>query len=260
MPSPDPIDRSSLLSRRALLAFVGGVGALSVIPAAIVLSKGDDDDGEDDDHTDDHNDDDEGKVSPIGTIPAGSMEVRIVDDDANAFKPQMLTIDLGQSVTFVNRDDKPHTATGPGFDTGKIQPGEQATVTFDEAGVFPYSCQYHPMMTGTVSVRNEQGEVPGATASASPVASPVGAAAGNMVEVAIVDFAFDPAQIEIAAGTTVSWTNEDSVPHTATADDGSFNTGVLQQGNSATHTFDTPGTFPYICAFHPSMKGTVIVT
>jgi plastocyanin len=260
MPEPEPIDRPALFSRRTLMALAGGASAIFVIPAAIALSSNDDDDDHDDDHNDDHADDDEGKVAPLGTVPAGSMEVRIVDDDADAFKPQMITIDLGQSVTFVNRDDDPHTATGMTFDTGSIAPGEQVTVTFDKPGVFPYSCQYHPMMTGSVSVRNEQGEVPGASPSASPVASPDAAAAGNTVEVAIVNFAFDPAEIEISAGTTVRWTNKDSVPHTATADDGAFDTGVLQQGDTATHTFAGTGAFTYICAFHPSMTGTVTVT
>ncbi len=200
--------------------------------------------------------DDDGKVAAQGTVPAGSVEVRIVDDDADAFQPGTITVDLGGQVTFVNLDDDPHTATGAGFDTGNIDPGQQVTVTFDEAGTFPFACQYHPAMTGSVAVRDASGTVFG-TPAATPAASPAG---GASAEVEIVDFAFDPAEVRIAAGTTVTWTNRDSVPHTATADDGSFDTGAIDGGASASHTFDAPGTFSYVCAFHPSMTGSITVT
>ena len=268
MPDPDP----RTLSRRALLTATGAAGALLAIPAAIALAH--DDDDHDDDHDssgsgsdhDDHDDrdqdtdtrtgssDDEGDVAPLGTVPPGSAEVRIVDDDADGFQPGTIAIDPGQQVTFVNLDDDPHTATGAGFDTGIMQPGEQATVSFDEPGSYPYSCQIHPVMTGTVEVRGEAAASP----EASPAATP--AASGQEVAVGIVDFAFDPAEIEVPAGTTVSWTNEDSVPHTATAEDGSFDTGTIEAGASGSHTFATPGEFPYICAFHPTMQGVVRVT
>ena len=80
---------------------------------------------------------------------------------------------------------------------------------------------------------------------------------GNAVE--IKDFAFAPASLTIAAGTTVSWTNRDSPAHTVTADDGSFDSKQLANGASFTHTFATAGTFTYHCAIHSSMKGTIVV-
>ena len=267
MPSFDPIDPQRL-TRRSLLALAGGAGALLAIPA-IAHDDDDHDDhdssgsgsGHDDSHDDrdderDDSSDDDGKVAAQGTVPPRSAEVRIVDDDADGFQPGTITVDLGQQVTFVNLDDDPHTATGAGFDTGIIDPGQQATVSFEEAGSFPFACQIHPVMTGSVQVRDASGAVPG-TPAASPAASP---AAGATAEVTIADFAFDPAELRVAAGTTVTWTNRDSVPHTATADDGSFDTGAIDGGASASHTFDAPGTFAYICAFHPNMTGTVIVT
>jgi hypothetical protein len=61
-------------------------------------------------------------------------------------------------------------------------------------------------------------------------------------------------------GDSVTWTNRDSAAHTATASGGGFNTGTLKQGQSATHRFTTAGRFAYICAIHPNMKGTVVVT
>jgi len=100
---------------------------------------------------------------------------------------------------------------------------------------------------------------------ASPEAAEEGAAeeeaaAPAEAAVTIQDFAFGPQTLEIAAGTTVTFTNNDSAPHTATADDGSFDTGQLDQGASASVTFDTPGTYTYVCAFHPNMTGTIVVS
>ncbi|HZO07378.1 MAG TPA: cupredoxin family copper-binding protein [Solirubrobacterales bacterium] len=79
-------------------------------------------------------------------------------------------------------------------------------------------------------------------------------------EVEIVEFAYDPDPIEVEAGSTVSWTNEDSAPHTATADDGSFDTDTLDKGKTGKVTFEEAGTFPYFCEIHPTMHGTVEVS
>jgi plastocyanin len=253
------------LSRRAALTILVGAGATAAFSRAIVLGHDEDDDdnsgrGSDDDSG--SGSDDEGKVAPLGTVPPGSAEVRIVDDDANGFQPGTITIARGDTVTFVNLDDDAHTATGAGFDTGIFQPGQLVTVTFDEAGAFPYACQIHPVMTGVIEV-SDGGAAVAASPDASPIASPVAAtpgASGEMTTVTIVDFSFDPQEITITAGSTVTWRNDDAVPHTATADDQSFDTGMLNAGDEASHTFDEPGEYPYFCAFHPSMTGVVIVT
>jgi plastocyanin len=78
--------------------------------------------------------------------------------------------------------------------------------------------------------------------------------------VSISGFAFDPNALEIAAGTTVTWTNNDGPSHTVTADDGSFDSGTMANGASFSFTFDTPGTFTYHCAIHPNMTATIVVT
>jgi plastocyanin len=75
----------------------------------------------------------------------------------------------------------------------------------------------------------------------------------------IVDFSFSPATITIHVGDTITWTNVGKQPHTATADNHSFDTGVLRTGQSASHTFTTPGTYTYYCIVHPFMRGTVVV-
>jgi len=75
--------------------------------------------------------------------------------------------------------------------------------------------------------------------------------------VTIKDFSFVPASVTVNAGDTVTWTNSGPSDHTATGD--GFDTGLLSQGQSGSATFDSAGTFSYICTPHPFMKGTVVV-
>ncbi len=77
--------------------------------------------------------------------------------------------------------------------------------------------------------------------------------------VTIADFSFTPFTITVNVGGTVLWSNNGPSDHTATANNGSFNTGVLKKGQSASVTFHLPGTFDYHCAIHPFMHGTVVV-
>jgi len=77
--------------------------------------------------------------------------------------------------------------------------------------------------------------------------------------VAIAEFAFAPETLTITAGDTVTWTNEDAVIHTATSVNGAFDSGDLDQGESYTLTFTTPGTYDYLCTPHPMMTGRIVV-
>jgi LPXTG-motif cell wall-anchored protein len=92
------------------------------------------------------------------------------------------------------------------------------------------------------------------------VASAPRATAAADTSVTIRDFEFAPASVTVDVGDTVTWTNEGPTPHTATADDGSsFDTGLLEAGESRSHTFEQAGTFQYFCQPHPNMRGTVTV-
>ncbi len=86
------------------------------------------------------------------------------------------------------------------------------------------------------------------------------AGAQSTVSVNIHNYAFSPSSITVVIGVnnTVTWTNNDPVTHTVTADDNSFNKTLLS-GNTFTQTFTTAGTFTYHCAIHTYMKGTVKV-
>ena len=78
--------------------------------------------------------------------------------------------------------------------------------------------------------------------------------------VKISNFKFSPATITVKAGRTVVWTNKDAIGHSVNFNTVKVNSKTLSQGARFSHTFSTPGTYHYICAIHPFMHGTVIVT
>lgn len=100
---------------------------------------------------------------------------------------------------------------------------------------------------------------PGAPAATPTVDVAAARAAGTLQAAGIRNMAFAPARIEVAAGTTVEWTNNDPLPHTVTAVDGGFDSGLIQPGRTWAYTFTTPGTYDVSCTPHPFMKGVVIV-
>jgi amicyanin len=77
--------------------------------------------------------------------------------------------------------------------------------------------------------------------------------------VTISDFQFAPASVTVNVGDTVTWTNNGPTPHSATSSSGVFDTGIMDAGQSGSHTFTEAGTFAYICTPHPNMRGTVVV-
>ena len=86
-------------------------------------------------------------------------------------------------------------------------------------------------------------------------AQPAPAAAA---EVEIDQFAF-PQRITVKAGTTVTWINEDDVPHTVASSSKFFKSKALDTGDKFSFTFTTPGTYAYFCSVHPHMTGAVVV-
>src|SRR5215203_810512 len=75
----------------------------------------------------------------------------------------------------------------------------------------------------------------------------------------IRDHAFNPAQLNVAPGTTVTFVNNNTEPHTATADNGLFDTGMLEPGSSFDVFLDGSGTVTYHCELHPDMQGSIVV-
>jgi plastocyanin len=192
-----------------------------------------------------------------GAAGAQPPPVAIVDFDYN---PANLTIDLGTTVTWRNTGGRPHTVTDRGgtFDTDPIQPGATGTVTFSTPGTYHVFCRINPTrMNGVITVR--QGAQPAPTIRV------------EAVDPALPDetLRFEPPTFSVPAGTTLLFANVGGRPHTLTADDGSFDSGVVTPGaeggrfagTNATLTLGRPGTFAFHCEVHPqAMRGTITVT
>ena len=89
------------------------------------------------------------------------------------------------------------------------------------------------------------------------VARPDDGARKHVVEMA--RFAYQPVDLEVAVGDTVEWLNRELVPHTATARDGAWDSGALEEDASWSWVANRRGTVDYVCAYHPSMRGRIVV-
>ena len=101
------------------------------------------------------------------------------------------------------------------------------------------------------------GDSGGGGASTPNTAANAGVGGGQAVQIS--SFKFDPAAIRVDVGARVTVSNQDSTNHTATADDGSFDTGNIDQGASKSVTLTKAGRFPYHCEIHPFMHGVIVV-
>lgn len=192
--------------------------------------------------------------TPAATAPPGG--VRIVDF---AFLPSQIRVPVGTTVTWVNAGVAPHTVTSRDrtFDSGILASRASFTRTFRTPGTFSYLCAIHPDMTGTVLVPAPDGQVPPPAPTPAPSVPP--STVPGVGSVTIVDLAFNPGVLAVPAGGTVRFTNVGAAIHTATALDGSFDSGFLATNESWDHVFAAAGTIEYVCALHPSMVGTIVV-
>lgn len=133
------------------------------------------------------------------------------------------SITVGDTVTFTNAGDRPHTVTDRAntFDTDGIAPGESAGVTFEAAGTYEIFCRINPgTMNATVVVEPEDEDPARVRVQTfDPEFDPRDE-----------DLRFDPPSLEVRPGTEISVANVSGVSHTFTAEDGSFDTGEISPG------------------------------
>ena len=91
------------------------------------------------------------------------------------------------------------------------------------------------------------------------LASPVFAADAPANQIAIKEYMYTPATLNVVAGTKVTWINRDDVPHTIVDADKAFRSSALDTDDTYSYTFTKPGTYHYFCTLHPKMVGTIIV-
>jgi plastocyanin len=212
-----------------------------------------------------------GGGSSGGGAPAPGAESHTITMVNSTFDPQVLQARVGDEVTWVNEDPVPHNVTGGPLNSGMMMGGDEFTTVLTEAGTIEYECTLHPGMTGTLEVAEALPgtEVPPASSSTTsdgdtaggsggtPSAKPGAGSENHQVE--IVDFLYQPDPLEVNVGDTVTFVNKDAAPHTATADDKSWDSGNLNQGDSWTLDLKEAGEVPYFCIYHPNMTGTLIV-
>ena len=105
--------------------------------------------------------------------------------------------------------------------------------------------------------RGKRATAPDPTAYGAPASTAATTTATNAAT--IKNFSFQPDVLKVKVDAKVTWTNDDTVPHTVTADTNSFDSGNLQPAGSFSFTFTRPGTYAYHCSIHPSMHGSVVV-
>ena len=94
--------------------------------------------------------------------------------------------------------------------------------------------------------------------AAASLAAPRAKAAAK-ADVTIDNFAFAPEALTVAAGTSVTWTNRDDIPHSIVERNGLFHSQAFDTNGSYSYTFEKAGTYDYVCGLHPHMKGQIIV-
>ncbi len=165
------------------------------------------------------------------------------------------------SALFASEDADPAASETPAAETAPA--GETTTAPPEPV---PVPEEPAPAPEPAAPAPEQPAAAPEQAAAPAPAEQPArerkqkpGANAAASGSVAIADFQFTPAQITINQGDTVTWTNNGPTPHSATAPDGSFDTGIFPAGQSRSHTFNDAGTFSYICTPHPNMHGTIVV-
>ena len=193
--------------------------------------------------------------APPPPPPSKAGDVQMIDF---AFAPANLTVPQGTTVGWVNTGVALHTATARNgaFDSGFLNTGDSFEFRFLEAGTFQYFCTLHPGMTGTIAVAAGEGTVP---PGSSDDQVPSAAVDALPADIAMLDFVFDPVDVTVAAGNSITWVNRGAALHTATALDGTFDSGFLSTGESFSLSIEAPGTMEYYCIVHPGMIGTITV-
>lgn len=185
-----------------------------------------------------------GGLLALGATAAAAQPVTVEIGDR--LEPAEVTVPAGGAVTWHNADGERHrvrSRTGPArVDSGNLEPGETYTHTFALPGSYPY-----------VDARDED------VAAYHGTVTVTGAVGGDGSEVAMGEESFVPAALAVPVGATVTWTNGSDDEHTVTAEDGTFDSGELDQGARFAQTFPEPGTFGYLCVLHAGMRGTVTV-
>jgi plastocyanin len=209
------------------------------------------------------------------------------------YEPDPVSANKGDGVEWTNEDNAPHTVTSREeglFDSGIINAeGKYMLNTANlEVGDYEYFCTLHPFMVATLAVTEGSGtSAPptGSNATGNQTASPnegsgqnqtSGNVGASVTSVSIPSGAsvptngiyFEPESVTSSVGSMVTWTNDDTAPHTVTSGvvvnnapepDGTFDSGIMNNGMTFSFVFSEAGEYDYYCMLHPFMTGKVVV-
>ena len=196
-------------------------------------------------------------VAPVASATAQTAAGEIVDFE---LLPPELDVQAGDTITWTNNGERPHTVTDRGgmFDTNPILPGAQASITLTVPGTYEVFCRINPSrMNATVVVAPGSEPSPAVRVQAFDEARE-----GETLR-------FDPPELEMAAGAQLVLANVGGLPHSLRAEDGSFRIPVIEPGaeqgrfpgGNGVVTVTEPGTYAFFCDIHPAaMRGTLVVT
>jgi plastocyanin len=175
------------------------------------------------------------------------------------YEPDIANVAKGKLIEWINNDNVAHTVTsaldfGETFDSSLIDPGAKFQLdTSDLAlGEYEYMCIVHPWMTATIVIEEPREPV------TTEVEIPPGAGIQKLDQLY-----FNPKDITVSIGTTVKWVNSDDTIHTVTSGtpetgpSGTFDSSIINPGDSFEYTFNSAGIFDYYCIVHPWMTGSV---
>ncbi len=189
----------------------------------------------------------------------------------NQFNAAAITITAGDTVTWNSAlDNRSHDVVAyaeavpgtPDWTSVVLRSGTANTTfsrVFSTVGVYTYYCSLHVARAdaapGVVDANIGLGEMVGkVTVQASATATP----RPNTVTVEMTNFSYAPKDLTVRAGDTVRWVNNSSTPHTTTSS-GNWDSSIVASGRSFERTFNSTGTFNYLCDLHPGQTGTITV-
>jgi len=203
------------------------------------------------------------QVSPLKVLPNELVRQYVFNEGPNLWEAFHV---IGSILDTVYTDGNPLNVEH-GLQTVSIPPSGGAIVDMyftDPGGLNPFvNHAFAYAQAGTVGVfqvENSSSVTSSLTASGGQVNGPeVSIQSGSAVNSTSIYYSPPTLTVVIGVNNTVTWINNDNAPHTVTANDGSFDSGGLNPGQSWTYTFTTPGTYAYHCSYHPWMTGTIIV-
>jgi plastocyanin len=184
-------------------------------------------------------------LSVVSTY-AGAPDLNPAKVSGNVVEWNNVGIPLGQTL-------------GPFVIVARAQDANAAIEPNTSSLAFTWSSWDGKTSTANVASNAVAVAAPASVAAAPPPSASVAAAQIVEPQVGALSWGFSPDTVTVKVGDSITWTNTGSLQHSVTADDGSFNSGLLSTGQTFTQSFNTAGTFAYHCAPHPWMKATVVV-